>query len=316
MSRRIKLIDDVKNDLFDFHGEKISILEYFGSSVDGLFLCNDCGYQWYANVSKVTRVTGCPNCSFESMRTSDDEVNKIITNRGCKWIDGKYERARSKIKILFDCGHSAWIAFDSFKNGSGCLTCGIKKRSDSHRTKESDVVDFLSEFGFHSFSFPNGILTQKKSSVIFYCKNNHKIERKIDKVFQYQTCGKCSPSKESQISSELKEYYEENFGADIEHKMFINPETKKWLRCDIYIPHGKIMEINGVYIEIHGSQHYVNNGFFFLSDDEFERRKKLDKMKKNFAIKNGNYIEIDLRKIKSTKDAIEIINSFIHKIIP
>lgn len=316
MPRKIKSLEDVEKDLLSFHGGKISIKKYFGASVDGFFLCNVCGHQWYANVSKVTKSTGCPSCSLNSSRKPIEEVNSIILSRGCEWVDGKYERVVSKLKIRFTCGHTDWIVFKSFKSGSDCPICGIKNRSDSHRTKESEVISFLSQFGFHSFHFPNGIVTQKSSYVIFYCPNNHRIERKIDKAFQYQTCGKCSPSNESQISSELKSYYEKNFNADIEHKMLINPETKRWLRCDIYIPCGKLPELNGIYIEIHGSQHYINNGFFFLSDEDFNKRKYLDKIKKDFALKNGHYLEINLRKVRNTKNAIEKINLFLHKIIP
>jgi hypothetical protein len=118
----------------------------------------------------------------------------------------------------------------------------------------------------------------------------------------------CNPSNESKISSDLKTYYYENFQAYTEYKMLMNTKTKRWLRCDIYIPHGKDPRLNGFYIEIHGSQHYVNNGFFFTNNKEFKYRLQLDEMKKSFAVQNGYYIEVDLRKIKQTEDAIKYIN--------
>jgi len=70
-----------------------------------------------------------------------------------------------------------------------------------------------------------------------------------------------------------------------------------------------------VFIEINGDQHYkMVNWYKRISkrsgntpEEEFENRKKLDRIKRKFARKHGIYIEIDLRKIKTLDKAIKYI---------
>ncbi len=117
----------------------------------------------------------------------------------------------------------------------------------------------------------------------------------------------CGCLNESIIAFEVKKYFSKNNGSKKEYKIFKNPETNRWLPFDVYIPHGKNPDLNGFYIEIHGKQHYQNDNHFFKNKEEFEKRKSLDKLKKKFAKKNGKYIEVDLRKIKNTQEAIKLI---------
>lgn len=88
--------------------------------------------------------------------------------------------------------------------------------------------------------------------------------------------------------------------------MFKHVETGKWLRCDIYVPQFK------AFIEVHGKQHYTQDSFFFKSEEEFEYRKYLDSIKKNFAIQNGLYIEVNLVEITTVIGAIEYVESILN----
>lgn len=117
----------------------------------------------------------------------------------------------------------------------------------------------------------------------------------------------CGCLKESFVASNLKTYFKKNYNAESEHKLFINPETNHWLRCDIFI------ESINVYIEVHGEQHYKFLEFFHKTKENFEKRKYLDKIKKKFMKKNGFYIEIDLRKQKTIEEWILYIETKINK---
>lgn len=113
----------------------------------------------------------------------------------------------------------------------------------------------------------------------------------------------CGCLNESLIALEMKKYFKEKYDGIQEHKVFKNPETDHWLPYDIYLPDHK------TFVEIHGTQHYIKESFYDRTDEEFEYRKHLDKMKKDFAKKNGTYIEVDLRKIKTTEEAIKYVEN-------
>lgn len=110
----------------------------------------------------------------------------------------------------------------------------------------------------------------------------------------------CGCLKESWIASELKRYCAHNYNAIAEYKILKNPNTKMWLPYDIYIPQ------NNAFIEINGMQHYQRTNLSRTEEDFLSLRKR-DKIKKQYAKVNGRYIEIDLRKIKSVKEAIEYL---------
>lgn len=109
---------------------------------------------------------------------------------------------------------------------------------------------------------------------------------------------------ESSMATELKKYCHYHHNSISEYKIFKNPETGYYLPFDIYIE-------TGLFIEIHGPQHYIHTKYFQKTIEDFEYRQHLDLIKKEFAESNGYYLEIDLRKIKKLDDAINIIEDFV-----
>lgn len=129
----------------------------------------------------------------------------------------------------------------------------------------------------------------------------------------------CGCQSESFIASELKKYYVKNYNAKTEYRILKNSNTGYHLPYDIYIPQGKDPKNNGVYIEVNGKHHYQINGLHEMkakqngttADIELQKQKTLDKTKRNFAKDNGFFICIDLRKIKTTKQAIIYIENIL-----
>jgi hypothetical protein len=109
--------------------------------------------------------------------------------------------------------------------------------------------------------------------------------------------------KESAIAYELKAYCRKNYNALLEVYKVTNPMTGRKLSYDIYIPLWKI------FIEVNGLQHYKYTPGWHNNMEDFNYRCKLDLLKKNYASENGTYIEIDLRSIKYSQDAIEYLES-------
>lgn len=110
----------------------------------------------------------------------------------------------------------------------------------------------------------------------------------------------CGCLTESYIATMCKKYFYENYKSISEYRIVKNPKTNYYLPFDIFIPDYNL------FIEIQGQQHYVKVNWF-NDDDSFEELKNRDKIKKEFAEINGKYVEIDLRKIKTSEEAIEII---------
>jgi len=131
----------------------------------------------------------------------------------------------------------------------------------------------------------------------------------------------CGCLTDSKISFGVKKYIGDKYNAKIEYCILKNKDTNHYLPYDIYIPTGDDLNINGVYIEIHGLQHYYLNGWHHRGarknnttpKEEFDYQKYKDKLKRKFAKKNGIYIEVDLRRIKTLDEAIIYIENILEK---
>jgi len=134
------------------------------------------------------------------------------------------------------------------------------------------------------------------------CGNN--ISVKANDLLRGRTIS-CGCQRESLIASKLKEYFKKNYNAFPEYSIKQNGKT---FRYDIYIP-------ENVYIEINGIQHYALHNWHKLLSIRYNttpekvltEQRSRDRIKKNYARKNGIYIEIDLRKIKTIEEAIQYI---------
>lgn len=111
----------------------------------------------------------------------------------------------------------------------------------------------------------------------------------------------CGCKSESKTAIFLKKYFKKNFETILEYSKFKNPRTGKSLYFDIYLPKEK------VFIEINGKQHYEWNGHFHKTEDDFDKARERDKIKKKYAKANGLFIEVDLRKNISDDDILKDI---------
>jgi hypothetical protein len=216
---------------------------------------------------------------------------------------------------ICDCGNEKDVRSGHLLSGATC-SCGcykIKKLQDK-------AVDLTGRrFGKLIVNYNTGKRSTGKCKQIIWhctcdCGNETDVSRGNLKTGEVQSCGCLS---ESYIASEIKKYFVEKYNAETEYNILKNPNTGYWLPYDIYIPKGKNLIINGIYIEINGEQHYNLNRFHRLQakkkrttpDEEFNNQKDRDRLKQQFALENGNYIEIDLREINFADEAIWYIKA-------
>lgn len=214
-----------------------------------------------------------------------------------------------------DCGNEKIIVSSSLIRGL-TVSCGCYAREKSSKRLIKDLTG--QRFGRLIVISQAG--RTKTQQVIWYCicDCGNKVEIRSQSLInsRTQSCGCLS---ESFIASEIKKYFVKEYNAETEYKILKNPNTRNWLRYDIYIPKGENPKISGIYVEINGEQHYNIHRWHkrmakrnnTTPEQEFQYQKSRDKLKKKFAKENGVYIEIDLRKIEIIKEAIENIEDIL-----
>lgn len=212
---------------------------------------------------------------------------------------------------LCDCGNETIVYSDHLSSGH-TISCGCYQRE---RVIESRFVNLVnSRFGkLTVLSLDRGKVLGDGTDTFWLCQCDCGNRVSVDaRALGSGNTSSCGCSKESLIAYEVKGYFSKNYVCEKEYRMFKNPKTNCWLWCDIYIPCGNNCEINGIYIEINGEQHYIFSKFFHKTKEDFEDCKYRDKIKKKYAQKYGTYIEVDLRKIKTTEEAIIYIENKIN----
>jgi len=278
-----------------------------------------CKEIFYMSWSDISGNHGCPYCSgnkagshnnfaylFPDLLTEwDYEKNVILPEQIVKFYQGTVFWKCSTCKYEWSTKGLSTRTYML----SGCPACAGKVVTDKNRlsilypeialewhpSKNADLTSYDVSYGSHK-------------KVWWLCPEGHEYYSSIAHRVNGCDCPTCyEENQESFLATELKSYCKTKYNSVSEYKIIKNPNTKRWLKYDIYIPKKKI------FIEVHGVQHYENNKFFFKTNKEFEYHKKLDMFKKEYAEENGIYIEIDLRKIKTLNEAVIFIESNINK---
>lgn len=304
--------------------------KYRGKSSIVFWLCKcDCGNETIISGVELRRGdTSSCGCYKKDHISEIHTINIVGEKYGRLTV---VERAEDKVfpngeskprwLCLCDCGKESIVLGNSLRSGN-TVSCGCYK---NEVVSELKLIDLSGKrFG--------------KLGVVERAKNNNGSEIKPAKWVCLCDCGNstivngsslkrgatisCGCLSESIISHEVKIYFINNYEAKKEYKILKNPDTGSWLRYDVYIPSGLDVRINGFYIEVHGKQHYGLDYFHIRQSEEkrtspekeFEYQKYKDELKKKFAKKNGTYIEVDLRKIKTTEQAIEYILNIVERL--
>lgn len=193
MARPRTDIEYAKQKISEAHSGSIEILEYSGLGGPGRFECKICGNKWNLKIASrlILGKTGCPRCSKNKEKITEEQITKFMRENNCVWLSGKYDNARSKLLVKFSCGHFHETCWAHLKQGRMCKFCGIKKRSDSHKTKEEDIIQFIESNGFNFVDFPEGYVSQRKSYVRYKCSEGHITKRLVCNIYKYKTCRTC-----------------------------------------------------------------------------------------------------------------------------
>lgn len=238
--------------------------------------------------------------------------------------DNKYKGNNIKLNLYCNkCKDYPKMSWVNILKGKGCGICEGKQVGLYHSLaiQRPDIAKEWHPTKNGNIN-PKDVRYGSAKKAWWLCPNGHEYFSSINGRTTGKGCKKCSDSQhESKIANELKSYILNKYDAKEEYPIFINPETNCFLPFDIYIFGGNNPKINGVYIEIHWYQHYrldtwhkrLANKKRTTPEEEFEYQKHKDRLKRKFARKNGIYIEIDLRKIKTTEQAIKYVESILNE---
>lgn len=271
---------------------------------------------------------GCPVCSGHQIGKRNSLAYKrpdlALEWHPCNKLNPEEVVCGSHERIYWVCSKCSYgenkqwfVSINSRSSGQGCPACSGRVVTD--RNKLSILFpDIAKEWDYSkNKDIPNDVSYGSKQKRWWICSKGHNYFASINNRTSGMNCRQCADEKkESTIATELKSWCENKF-----RKLYYEEQDFEGLRSpkndilkfDIFIEQYEFRK--ALFIEIHGCQHYKLSGFHYLQarkngttpDEEFKYCKKLDRMKRKFARKNGVYIEIDLRKMKTAKQAIDFI---------
>jgi very-short-patch-repair endonuclease len=188
--------------------------------------------------------------------------------------------------------------------GMGCRECGINKRADGAKyTTEEWVEKCKKKFGDkYDYSLVDYVNSDTKVKII--CNKCGRIFEKIPGAHlnQEQGCPDCFFGWLGELK--IRDWLEANRINYFPQKKFDDLFDKNKLRYDFYLPDFNLI------IEHHGKQHYEPVEYFG-GVEKFYERVRHDKMKEEYAKKNG----IEMLIISYKENILNKLEEKLHEII-
>lgn len=278
--------------------------KFEGTKHEYEFRCVDKGHIWVGSGKKVSPTGGgCPKCAREARKYTIEEINEIFSNKnlGIEFIDDFYIDSGYKHLLRCKKGHEWKAPVNSIlSSGHGCRICenekiSLKGDDIDRRLQEKDIRVYYKKYsGTHS-------------RYNFKClKCDFQWKTTLNNVLHHSGCPNCSRERtESLMASKIKSFCKKEFDFVSEEESLIkNPSTGRDLRYDIVIYDYS----SPIFIEINGQQHYRYIEFFHGNPENYRYRRRVNAIKKNYALENGIYIEIDITKFDFNSAKMEILS--------
>lgn len=290
----------------------------FGSSKKVWWYCSKCKSDYCSIIANRTKQgTGCSYCANISKNHTNSlaTVNPLLASEWHPTKNGELTpsdvvpKSAKHVWWLGECGHE-WNARLEVRNlGSGCPICDNKRIligfNDMWTTNPELASMLLNPEDGYKYTQSSNKKLDWKCNACNYINRNKRISD-IRKVTN--SCPSCSDGRS----------YPEKFmhnllsvcKIDFEHQKSFSWSTGK--RYDFYIP-----SLNMI-IETHGRQHYYEWNFKGVIKRSLKEEQENDRLKKEYAIKNGinNYVVIDCRRSESAYIKKSITESYLNTFLP
>lgn len=125
------------------------------------------------------------------IKLNHEYVKDYIDKSGCVLLSNNYHNSKSKLDILFKCGHCIKMSFQCFMRGHECPCSSINKFKLTVENKTRDkIMKALSSVNFDLVEFENDICSWD-NNITYICNNGHKETRVIRNFMCSCRCVTC-----------------------------------------------------------------------------------------------------------------------------
>ena len=297
-------------EVAEVHGGLIVPIESYQTTMRKIdFRCTVCGHVWGATPNNILRGRGCAKCADERFGESrklsqDDFMAKVFKKHGND-IYPISDHIGVTTKIDFKCNvcGNVWSARpDNIMSGRGCPQCKINNFVDRVKlTRERFEADLFRAHGGDIELADEYIDTG--TNVDFKCNRcGNRWSAKPSHITQGHGCPDCCDKSRGE---ELVADYLGKAGLKFDREVtFHGLKLKKSLRYDFAVLDPKTFKPMAL-IEFDGEQHFRPIEYFG-GVKMWERMKKSDEMKNDYARKNGiKLIRIPFYKISAISEILE-----------
>jgi Zn ribbon nucleic-acid-binding protein len=225
------------------------------------------------------------------MRVTDLESFKLKANlrHNNKYDYSKSIYVNNRTKIIIICpihGEFLQNSNDHLQN-NGCVKCGFNKISKDRSLGQEKFLEKANLLHNNFYNYDKVVYNRSWNKVIITCPKHSDFECSPNNHLRNKGCPKCKRSK-GELT--IVNYLQENNIQFVEQKRFKNCKHIRPLPFDFYLPDYNLL------LEYHGEQHFIKKITNTLwKNYDLEHRQMLDKIKKDFAIENFNYLEISYK---------------------
>ncbi|WP_321834943.1 hypothetical protein [Clostridium butyricum] len=286
--------EEFERRVYEVHGKNIKILgEYINKRTKILVKCI-CGYKWKTNPEPLWNGHGCPKCSNNMKKTTEQfkkEVYELVKDE--YEVLGEYKSTHTPILLKHNiCGNTFSMSPKSFLyDNQRCPKERYKKSAESNSIPLEEIQEKINKLGEGNYEIIGEYIAASKKTKFLHkiCGNTFSMQptRFIKGGIR---CPHCYRSKGEEV---IRDYLKDN---DVVFK-----EQYKIKECKNIRPlpfDFAIFEDNKLkcLIEYDGSQHYGRK--FNNDEEEFLKLKRNDKIKTEFC-KDNNILLMRIKFVRS-----------------
>ncbi|NGT11930.1 hypothetical protein G6Y96_09220 [Clostridium perfringens] len=231
----------------------------------------DKGHRYFVIPNNFKRGTRCPICSgYNNPETSKLDFIKQVEKEGYKVI-GNYINARIKVEVECNKGHRYFVKPNDFKNGTRCSIC-------AGNNPETSKLDFIKQVEIEGYKLI-GNYVNARTKVELECDKCHRYFVRPSSFKSGHRCPHCSINSHGEIlTKKILDEYNCKYESQKKFDRLIGLNNGQ-LSYDFFVD-------NYLLIEIQGEQHYRAIEWYG-GEDKFKQQQEHDRLKREFAKKNG-----------------------------